>query len=412
MKNDTDGRSGYKTKKNTTKKMRVNGFLFYTFMPVLIVLARMIYGVKIDKSAIKKQKGPFLVLGNHSSPIDFLFYCGSIYPKKITFVVASNMYYTKLYGTFIKMYHCISKRQFTADFNCIKMIKRYLDSGTSVLLFPEGRVTIDGTTGDISPTIGKLVKWLNYPVVTGVTDGGYVSRPKWGKARNVKVRLKVEQIMSADDIKNMTQEEIYKVIKVRLQHNDNQVVIDNGWKIKGRNIAEGLEKVLYKCPKCGAEFQNVTKGDFMTCKTCGNSVQYCRDGRLRAADDGSKCFELINEWNEFQRKDLRRQIEDENFALTDRVRFVLSKPSIGQFSDEGEGVLSVSKEGIVYNGDNKTSYSFKIQNHPSLAFVMGENIEISEDENIYRFEFIQGLYSTKYVLAIEELYKKYYAKTE
>lgn len=70
----------------------------------------------------------------------------------------------------------------------------------------------------------------------------------------------------------------------------------------------------------------------------------------------------------------------------------------------------MSKDGIKYvgkTGENK-SLEFKIENRGTIAFKMGENLEVSEDGNIYRFAFTEGLFSTKFVLAIEELHKRYF----
>lgn len=407
MTNATDNINKKNKKKN--KEIKISGVLFYLLMPVLIILSRIIYGVKIDKSRIKRLKGPFLVLGNHTTPIDFLFFTGSIYPKKMTFVVASNMYYTKVYGSIIRKYNCIPKRQFTADFSCIKLIKKFMDSGTSVLLFPEGRVTIDGTTGNISDSIGKLVKWLNYPVIAGITSGGYASNPKWGKARKAKIRVKMDSVLSKEDIGKLSADEITAVIREKLRHNDNRTIIDNGWRINGTKLAVGLEKLLYKCPKCGAEFKNTTKGDYITCQACGNRVKYCHSGKLQAVSEGGKAYELINEWADYQRDGIRAQVENPDFVLSDKVKFVINNPKTNEFTDIGEGILSVSKEGIHYR-DEKNEYSFKIENHQSLAFKMGDDLEVSEEENIYRFIFLDGAYSTKYVMAIEAIYNKYYSK--
>ncbi|MDD7482388.1 MAG: lysophospholipid acyltransferase family protein, partial [Eubacteriales bacterium] len=148
-----------KSRKNDKKT--INMFLYRTLMPVLIGLSKIIVGVRTDKSALKGVKGPYLIVGNHTSPIDFLYFTAGVYPQPINFVVAENMIYRKVYGAFIRSFGTIKKKQFTADFQCIKQIKKNIDAGTHVLLFPEGRVSIDGTTGYIAPSIGKLIKFLN-----------------------------------------------------------------------------------------------------------------------------------------------------------------------------------------------------------------------------------------------------------
>ena len=47
---------------------------------------------------------------------------------------------------------------------------------TTLIVAPidEGRITVDGSTGYIAPSIGKLIKFLNCPVIKGITVGSYL----------------------------------------------------------------------------------------------------------------------------------------------------------------------------------------------------------------------------------------------
>ncbi len=81
----------------------------------------------------------------------------------------------------------------------------------------------------------------------------------------------------------------------------------------------------------------------------------------------------------------------------------------------GEGELTVDNENITYAGTidgEQSNLVFKIKNHPILAFKLGRDVEIAEDENIYRFVFEKGLVGAKVNLAVEELYKKNYESQE
>ena len=210
------------------------------------VVGRIRYGFKVDKSAIKGLKGPFLVLGNHTSWVDFLYFSNCVYPHPVNVVVTSNVFYMKFLGKLFTDFGAIPKKQFTSDFSCIKHIKRNLDNGNSVLLFPEGRITVDGSTGYIAPSIGKLIKFLNCPVIKGITVGSYVTRPKWGKKRPGKVTLKMEPLLSTDDIGDMSNEEIYEYILKNFSYDDNVAFKEQNRKVYGLRLAETLEKLLYK----------------------------------------------------------------------------------------------------------------------------------------------------------------------
>ena len=393
---------------NCKKKQEktINKGLYYTLMPVLIGLSKLIIGVKTDKSALKGVDGPYLIIGNHTSPIDFLYFTAGVYPEPVNFVVAENMIYRRVYGRFISSYGTIKKKQFTADFSCIKQIKKNIDAGTHVLLFPEGRVSIDGTTGYIAPSIGKLIKFLGCTVVAGVTHGGYTGTPKWGKMRRTKVTLKLKPILSKKEIKELSAGAIANIVTNSLRFDDNRYLVEEKRKItRCARRAKGLEKILYKCPNCGAEFKNITHGNVMKCTACGNEIKYGRDGILHLIN--GKTFDFISDWYAFERDDIKKQVADENFELSGKVDLYINNEKLKKFNKVGHGVLSVSKDGINYKGEDGEykTLRFKIENRDTIAFRMGVNLEVSEDDNIYRFAFTEGLYSTKFVLAIEELHK-------
>lgn len=393
------------------KKARISPWLYHFYIPLFYFIGKIRYGLKIDKSDLKGKEGPFLVLGNHTAWVDFLYFAACVYPRPLNFVIASNILYRPFLRYCMNRYGAIPKKQFAADLACIKNIKRFMDNGTSVLLFPEGRITIDGTTGYISPTIGKLVKWLGYPVVAGITEGSYMMRPKWGHKRNGRVHLTMREILTKDDIEKMSAAEIAAFIKEKFVYDDNRSFIERGGRLIGWHQAEKLEKILYKCPNCGGEFTGVSKGREFSCTACGNTVIFGTDGALHPKTEKDKCFNTASDWYAYQRKVLESEIEKPDYELTADVRLERGKDSEQKFTDVGNGVLCVDKENITYKGiiDGKTNeLSFKIKNHPILAFKLGRDVEIAEEDEIYRFAFDNGLYSVKFNLAVEELYKRYY----
>lgn len=397
-----------KSRKNDKKT--INMFLYRTLMPVLIGLSKIIVGVRTDKTALKGVKGPYLIVGNHTSPIDFLYFTAGVYPKPINFVVAENMIYRKVYGAFIRSFGTIKKKQFTADFQCIKQIKKNIDAGTHVLLFPEGRVSIDGTTGYIAPSIGKLIKFLNCPVIKGITVGSYVTRPKWGKKRPGKVTLKMEPLLSIDDIGDMSNEEIYEYILKNFSYDDNVAFKEQNRKVYGLRLAETLEKLLYKCPRCGAEFKNVSKYRTFRCTACGNTVKYNSNGTLSPSGENDKCFEFVSEWYKFQRDEVKKEVENPDYSFEENVTLLLTDDKTHRFEEAGKGKIVLDKNGITYVGTKcgqEVSRTFGLKNHPTVAYKLAQNIEIAEDNEIFKFVFENGFHTAKFVLAVEELYKKY-----
>lgn len=400
-----------KTKKKTALEQSTINMRLYRFCARLFkVVGSIKYGFKVDKSAIKGMKGPFLVLGNHTSWVDFLYFSNCVYPHPMNVVVTSNVFYMKFLGKLFTDFGAIPKKQFTSDFSCIKHIKRNLDNGNSVLLFPEGRITVDGSTGYIAPSIGKLIKFLNCPVIKGITVGSYVTRPKWGKKRPGKVTLKMEPLLSTDDIGDMSNEEIYEYILKNFSYDDNVAFKEQNRKVYGLRLAETLEKLLYKCPRCGAEFKNVSKYRTFRCTACGNTVKYNTDGTLSPSGENDKCFEFVSEWYKFQRYEVKKEVENLDYSFEENVTLLLTDDKTHRFEEAGKGKIVLDKNGITYVGTKcgqEVSRTFGLKNHPTVAYKLAQNIEIAEDNEIFKFVFENGFHTAKFVLAVEELHKKY-----
>lgn len=380
-----------------------------------IFLAKILYGAKLSKSARKNMKkggnkGPMLVLCNHACAIDFAFLSMGIWPRKLSYVVAENMLYWPGFNFFVRHSGSITKKQYVSDFFCIKSIKRYLDGGVSVMMFPEGKVTNDGRTGYIAPSVAKLVKWLGYPVAIGITNGAAVSSPKWAynKTRRGKLLVDMEIALTSEQLKEMSQDEIYAVIKEKLQHNDNEFQIQNRIKMSGKRFAEGLERIFYKCPKCGAECTYTSKDDVATCSACGNSVRYLRTGELVPASEDAVVFDRIDQWTAWEREELRKETAAEDFSVSDKVELFLENDEIRKIVKVGEGKLTLNREKLCFEGtksDEPFQIEFPLEFVPTTVVLPGFSIDMYDEEHTYRFVFTDRLISTKYSMAVEVMYE-------
>ena len=165
------------------KAQKVFSLPHYILLMAVCGVLRLRFGAKSrlsDAFREQKKKGAMLVLSNHVSAFDFAWFSTPFLGKKVSFVVAETMKYSQpVFAGLIEGYRAIVKKQFYADYTCIKNIKRYLDAGVSVILCPEGKVSADGRTAAMSPSVAKLVKWLGYPVASCVISGAGLTRPKW-----------------------------------------------------------------------------------------------------------------------------------------------------------------------------------------------------------------------------------------
>lgn len=393
--------------------------------------------------AFRKQKkeGAMLLLSNHLSAIDFAYFTPPFFGKKVNFVVAENMMYsTPFFATLIQGYHAITKKQFYADYTCIKNIKRNIDAGISVIMCPEGKVSAEGKTGPIAVSIAKLVKWLGCPVASCVLEGSGLTLPKWAAGiRRNRVVCNLDVMLTAEQVKAMSTAEIMECIDRSLSHNEHVWQLENGLRYRGRHLAEGLERLLYKCPRCGAEFSLATKGNAISCDKCGFEAEYTDRGVIEPRGDTKECPERIDLWFEWQKAEVEKETENPDFVLEKPVNLFIENVKRNGYRFVTAGVLTMTREELSFRSaltrrpvkvdstyhvsameykiaedssdtepveEEFMALSFPVRNFVTVANIPGDSLDLYDEKHTYRMMFSDDKASTKYVLAIEEINKK------
>ena len=430
-----------KKKKSAKKKVEFSALYCTFFLTLTRFVSRFLLHCKGRKSkAFKKQlkKGPMLIMSNHLSAYDFINFSAPLLGHKVNFVVAENMMFSNpIFAKLISSYHAIPKRQYFADFTCIKQIKNNLDAGISVILCPEGKVSADGKTGAISESTARLVEWLGYPVGVCKLEGASFVRPKWAyNKRKGKNFASYDLLFSKDDVKNLSKAEIYKRLVDALDHNEHAWQIENGIKFKGERYAEGLDRILYVCPKCGEEFSLSTKGDEICCTHCGNRIRYENTGRLVPLTQDSKTFERIDLWFDHERSLVKEEVKAADFCLRDEVKLFVENETKNGYRYIADGVLTLKDDELTFvashnmrNKNVKAEFkvndlacedeggeqepveeeflhiSFNTSKCDTIAYQPGTLIDMYDEKHTYRFMMLNRFSATKYALAVEERYK-------
>jgi len=138
-------------------------------------------------------------------------------------------------------------------------------------MYPEARYSPCGTRSYIPESLGKLVKKNGVPVVACVHHGNHLHSPFWNfrKKRKVPLHTTVTKILTSEQIKQMSVDEINAAIVNALEYDDYRYQKENGILVKEDYRAEGLHKVLYQCPNCMTESKMNSKGTEIFCTECG-----------------------------------------------------------------------------------------------------------------------------------------------
>ena len=346
-------------------------FWFFTWLINTLSKILMFRKVKIEKINMEGLKGPYVILSNHHAFTDFEVNSLATFPRRVNNIATLEGHYRRAF--LLELCGCIPKRKFTTDPHLITDCEIVLNEYKSILsIYPEARYSPIGTRAIIPDAYGALLKKLGKPVVALVHRGNYLRSPAWGwrKKRKVKTYSTMKQILTSDDIEAMSAEEIVDVVRRELEYNEYTYQKENNIVIDEPHRAEGLHHVLYKCPVCLKE-NMVSSGSLLKCPDCGKEWEMTVLGEL-TAKDGNTEFPHIPDWFEWEREQVRREIDSGEYSFEDSCD-VYSLPNTKRFIPLGKSTLKhMPKSGFTieghYNGED-----FKISR--PVAGMYGVHIE-------------------------------------
>jgi hypothetical protein len=259
----------------------------------------------------------------------------------------------------MRLVGCIPTQKFISDSLLVRDIFHAVKkNGCSVLMYPEASYSFDGTATPLPESLGKLVKKLSIPVVMIRTEGAFAYDPLYNnlQKRKVKISAEMEYILSPEDIKNKTFEEINDVLKAQFRFDNFRWQQENGVKITEKFRADCLNRVLYKCPNCKTEGETVGKGTTLTCKNCGKVYTLTEDGFMRA-QNGETEFSHIPDWYAWQRECVKKEILSGEYKIEREVDIYMMIDTKCVYK-VGDGTLTHTKDGFKLVGcDGQLEYT-------------------------------------------------------
>ena len=357
------------------------------------------------------KKEPCLILMNHSSFVDLEIASHIFFPKRYGIVTTSDSFVGPLMRWLMPLLGCIPTKKFVSDVSLIRDMQYLLkEKHTSVLMYPEASYSFDGTATPLPRKMGILLKKLGVPVVTVITHGAFARQPLYNelKKRKVQVSADVTCLFTTEDLKTMSVaeldaklDEVFGFDNFRWQQ-ENQIVIDAPYR------ADGLNRILYKCPHCKAEGQTEGMGTKLICHNCGADYELTELGFLKAE---KAMFTHVPDWYSWQRQEVRKELEEGNYKLDVDVDIAMMV-NFNAIYMVGEGHLTHTAEGFRLTGcDGKLDYSQGPLTCYSLYsdyywYEIADMICIgNQDVLYYCFPKNCGDVVAKTRLATEELYK-------
>ena len=364
----------------------------------------------------KLPKPPYILISTHASMIDFYMALMLTFPHKVYWISTVEEFIPRFF--IFRRIGVLAKRKFTNDPKGAIRYLEVLQRKKILVVYPEARYSFMGENERIDNGIGKFAKMANVPVVLIHAHGDYLYCPQWSDRKVRKIHpiiSEVETVITKNEVEMLDAKEIQSKIEERFHISEEEWMQRKHILNKYENRAVGLQRILYKCPHCGTEFEMSTETHFIKCNHCGATYDYLENGQLQRLDGESK-FIWPSEWYKWEKECVKEEVYNGTYHFEDDVRVEkLLGAKIGFVPQEGHYHLTHTiKDGFVVEG---TDNDFRFVRSPLQNFALhieydyldrGAFLELADLQDTY---FIYPLNKqanlTKIHFATEHIYDFY-----
>lgn len=366
------------------------------------IAAALLFRRKFLRNEIKGAKGPFVVIANHETALDFVNLIGAA-GRPMSFVISKSIYSTLPCKGFLSKLGLIPKQQFQTEISDLKKMKAVVNAGEPLVIYPAGLMCEDGLSTPIPSASYKFLKWMGVDVYVARSYGTYFVLPKWsGKLRPGRTYIDIYKLFDAEELQTLD----VGTIRART---DEALLFDayreqDGHRVRyeGGSNVEGLENVLYMCPHCGAEFSiQVRDKRILQCAACGYAQRSDEYAMLHRCSTHGPELRYVSDWNRLILDRMHRSVEAgelESFSSTMDVHMLQSGRN--KFVSVGQAALSLSRSGFriqgTINGD-EIDMLVPVSNIPALPFSPGKYLEVQHGADIYRCVLHDGKQVIKFI---------------
>ncbi|MCM0647520.1 1-acyl-sn-glycerol-3-phosphate acyltransferase [Clostridium swellfunianum] len=397
---------------NETKQMNKldygnapNRILYFMVAKLSYIFLKIKYRIKIDNSSLKNMKAPYIVLANHPSALDPFILTATMYPHKVNILGTNHYFRIPILRPLLKLAGIVPKVQAYKDTRAVRMMNKVIAIGGILVIYPEGRRSTDGSQYTISDSIAKLIKLYKVPVAAVVSNGAYLSKPRWTSfPHRGCIEVNTKEVLSAEQIKELSIEKIHSAVCSSIYYNDYQWNRIKKVSFKHKKIAENIHNILHQCPGCGKEKAMRSNKNRLYCKFCGNAALMDEYGFLNPEAESSVIFEDAVKWLKWQREKAKATVQAIDFSIVSKVvKLTRADAFTGPYRNAGHGTAALTNEGLTFNGivDSKPQEMFfPMSVMYSISSEFGSNFEITDGKNTYCFFLEDGQDVARIELAV------------
>ena len=402
---------------NRKKPLKPNWF-WRILIRILCVFGMMGTGFTYRKERMELlgKKEPCLILMNHACFLDMEVAQRLLFPRPLN-IVCSNDGFIGFFGLMswlMRQIGCVATQKYVSDLRLVQDMEYCLKNlKSSVLMYPEAGYSFDGTATTLPRKFGIILKKLDVPVVIIESHGLFARNPLYNELqirKNAKVSATMRLLYTREEIQQLSVQELSDGIDRAFGFDHFAWQKEQSLKLDQPFRADGLHRILYKCPHCGAEGKMEGKGIHLTCHTCGKQWELTPLGEMKALD-GETEISHIPDWYRWERQQVRQEILDGTYRLSEDVKIAMQVDYKAIYM-VGEGHLTHDASGFHLTGcGGKLDYFQKPQNSYSLYadyywYEIADCICIGDNEvHYFCFPKDPSVSVAKLRLATEEMYK-------
>ena len=383
-------------------RCRPAGWLYWPAAALSWLILKVFFGARFHcEPAVRKIKGPLLILGNHPSYIDPFIMAAALFPRRISFLASHGFFRQPALRFLLGKMAAIPKIQFRSDSQALKSMFQIIRSGGTLAIYPEGQRSLDGSRQTVDTAIAKLACKLGCPVALVIEEGGYLTWPRWSQSRwrRGRIDVRAQILFTPQQLAERDAETVQAQIEKALEYQDYV------WQRRVRQPfiapapALGLHALCHKCPACGRDLAMRSGSADLTCRFCGNQVRLDPFGLLESAGIApgfpagteAKCWSDPWQWHQWQLADMARRSEAPDFRL-EFPAAIRRMADDGSVQPAGHGLLSLEQEYLRFTGDPadqpgaaslQLTVPLRIRNGISADY--GQQFEMALAEGSFRF---------------------------
>jgi len=408
----------------TEKEVRRHKWVIRIAKPIFRLYMRLAFNYRFEP--IKEVEGPMIVVANHNCDLDPVM-VGIACPHM--YFVASEHIFRKpaiawLLETFLSP---IARRKGSVDASTVMEIRSRLKAGHSIAIFPEGNRSLDGCTGLIHPTTGKLIKAFGATLVTYHLEGGFFTTPRWGFGiRKGKMTGRPVGVYPKEELKKMKPEEVLELVRKDLYEDPYITQQKEKVRFRSKAPARGLETALYLCPHCKSIGTLHSTKKEIVC-TCGYRAVFDEYGYFVKPDSAEKdiVFKTYTEWYRWQQEEIAKlyaayhnrmkeagQTENGNetqaFSLDEFCVFPNNEVCLHEVGDDERsrpvmsGILKIGTEGLCVIGTDGSRKEFRFKDIPEISLCGRNKLAFICDGGYYEIK-THKLFNSRLVIRLYEL---------